>query len=174
MGTWTSVVEITAMYAICSNTHTDLKPLYWPQNVQSQELLLLYGTDEFWLQNQQLTVIDIFDLNTQRQQKLLSADDVGQLMYDYHKANIFYSCDARPACNKHDVRYSTVSIHPSVTSRSSIESWNRKTDWAGFGTEIFHWPILHCILKKLRHFQKQGNYLLQLQLYPYIWIHHGT
>ena len=125
VGTWTSVVEITAMYAICSNTHTDLKPLYWPQNVQSQELLLLYGTDEFWLQNQQLTVIDIFDLNTQRQQKLLSADDVGQLMYDYHKANIFYSCDAGPACNKHDVRYSTVSIHPSVTSRSSIETARR-------------------------------------------------
>jgi len=43
--------------------HTALKPLYWPQKQQSQELRLPYGTDEFSLQNQQLTFADSFNLN---------------------------------------------------------------------------------------------------------------
>jgi len=55
------------LYAV---TRTGPKPLYWPQNPQSQELLLLYGTDEFSLQNQQFAVTDIFDLNTQNKKLL--------------------------------------------------------------------------------------------------------
>ena len=43
---------------------TRLKPLYWPQKLQSQELRLAYGTDKFLLQNQQLTVTDTFNLNS--------------------------------------------------------------------------------------------------------------